>query len=776
MTVAGITIAGADAGNYSVGSTTATATANITPRSLTVTATGGNKVYDGTTTATATLADSRIAGDSFTDADSSATFTDKNVGLGKSVTVAGIAIVGPDAGNYSLASTTAATIANIMPRSLTVTPTGVNKVYDGTSAATVSFADNRIAGDSFTDASASATFTDKNAGTGKIVTVSGIAITGSDAGNYSLANTTAATTANISPRSLTVSATGVNNVYDGTTAATVTLTDNRIAGDSFTDADTAATFTDKNVGNGKSVTVAGITIAGADAGNYSVGSTTATATANITPRSLTVTATGVNKVYDGTTTATATLADSRIAGDSFTDADSSATFTDKNVGLGKSVTVAGIAIVGPDAGNYSLASTTAATIANIMPRSLTVTPTGVNKVYDGTSAATVSFADNRIAGDSFTDASASATFTDKNAGTGKIVTVSGIAITGSDAGNYSLANTTAATTANISPRSLTVSATGVNKVYDGTTAATVTLADNRVAGDSFTDADTAATFTDKNVGNGKSVTVAGITIAGADAGNYSVGSTTATATANITPRSLTVTATGVNKVYDGTTTATATLADSRIAGDGFTDADSSATFTDKNVGNRQVGDGGRHRDHGTDAGNYSLASTTATTTANITPRSLTVSATGVNKVYDGTTAATVTLTDNRVAGDSFTDADTSATFTDKNVGNGKAGDRSRHLDHRRRRGQLLPGQHHVQRPTRTSRRRVGVDGQRDRRQQGLRRDLRRDRYSHRQPRRGRQLYRCRHLSHVHRQERGQRQARHCQRNHDQRGPTRAITP
>ena len=67
-----------------------------------------------------------------------------------------------------------------------------------------------------------------------------------------------------------------------------------------------------------------------------------------------------------------------------------------------------------------------------------------------------------------------------------------------------------------------------------------------------------------------------------------------------------------------------------------------------------------------------MISTTATTTANITPRSLTVTATGVNKVYDGTAAGTVTLTDNRVAGDSFTDADTAATFTDKNVGNGKA--------------------------------------------------------------------------------------------------------
>jgi hypothetical protein len=40
-------------------------------------------------------------------------------------------------------------------------------------------------------------------------------------------------------------------------------------------------------------------------------------------------------------------------------------------------------------------------------------------------------------------------------------------------------------------------------------------------------------------------------------------------------------------------------------------------------------------------------------TANITPRPLTVTATGVNKVYDGNTTAMVTLSDNRVAGASL---------------------------------------------------------------------------------------------------------------------------
>src|SRR5213076_989281 len=106
--------------------------------------------------------------------------------------------------------------------------------------------------------------------------------------------------------------------------------------------------------------------------------------------------------------------------------------------------------------------------------------------------------------------------------------------------------TTASTTANITARDLTVSATGQNKGYDGTTTATVTLSDNRVAGDVFTDSYTSAAFNTKDVGTGKPVSVSGISIAGTDAGNYTF-NTTASTTANITARSLTVSATGINK-------------------------------------------------------------------------------------------------------------------------------------------------------------------------------------------------------------------------------------
>ena len=54
------------------------------------------------------------------------------------------------------------------------------------------------------------------------------------------------------------------------------------------------------------------------------------------------------------------------------------------------------------------------------------------------------------------------------------------------------------------------------------------------------------------------------------------------------------------------------------------------------------------------AGNYAASSTTGTLSVN--RATLTVTATGVNRVYDGSTGATVTLSDNRVSGDSLSES------------------------------------------------------------------------------------------------------------------------
>ncbi len=65
-----------------------------------------------------------------------------------------------------------------------------------------------------------------------------------------------------------------------------------LGGDAVTVGGTGSgTFANKNVGNGKAVTVTGYTLVGADASNYTVVQPTAV-TANITPASLAVTGVG----------------------------------------------------------------------------------------------------------------------------------------------------------------------------------------------------------------------------------------------------------------------------------------------------------------------------------------------------------------------------------------------------------------------------------------------------------------------------------------------------
>src|SRR4029077_5681019 len=109
-----------DATNYnSVPSTTVTI--NVLKRSVTPTITASNKRYGGPTAAT--IATRSLTGVFGTDDVSltggTATFDTKNVGTGKTVTATGLALAGTTAGNYVLSSTTASTIANITPVSLT---------------------------------------------------------------------------------------------------------------------------------------------------------------------------------------------------------------------------------------------------------------------------------------------------------------------------------------------------------------------------------------------------------------------------------------------------------------------------------------------------------------------------------------------------------------------------------------------------------------------------------------------------------------------------------
>jgi len=140
--------------------------------------------------------------------------------------------------------------------------------------------------------------------------------------------------------------------------------------------------------------------------------------------------------------------------------------------------------------------------------------------------------------------------------------------TPTDTANYNIASKDVKI--NVTKRPLTASITAASKIYDGNTAASITCSlSGVVSPDVVTCSATSATFADKNVGIGKTVTATGLSLSGAAAGNYTVNAT-ATTTADITATALTVSATGVNKVYDGNTTATVTLSDNRVSGDVFT--------------------------------------------------------------------------------------------------------------------------------------------------------------------------------------------------------------
>src|SRR5262249_15108967 len=123
------------------------------------------------------------------------------------------------------------------------------------------------------------------------------------------------------------------------------------------------------------------------------------------------------------------------------------------------------------------------------------------------------------------------------------------------AANYTLSQPVL--NANISTDTLTISGLSAsNKIYDGTTAATLTGTPALVgitANDQVSLSGTAiGTFVSRTVGSIKLVKVTGLILAGADAANYTL--LQPSLRANITPATLTISGLSASdKIYDGTT-------------------------------------------------------------------------------------------------------------------------------------------------------------------------------------------------------------------------------
>jgi hypothetical protein len=271
--------------------------------------------------------------------------------------------------------------------------------------------------------------------------------------------------------------------------------------------------------------------------------------AHITAKALTATVAAPDKVYDGNTTASATLtAVAGLVGNETVAASGTATFNSKDVVDANLVTVNSTTLAdgsnGGLASNYSLASGQTVT-AHITARTLTATVAAPDKVYDGNTIASATLNTlTGLIGNETVDASGTATFNSKDVADATLVTVNGTTLTdgnnGGVASNYSLASGQTVA-ARITPRVLTVvGQAALDKVYDGTTTATLTggsLA-GVVAGETVM-LNEAGTFATADVGSDIAVT-ADDSLSGIAAANYTVAQPTGLAadiTAAIGPES-----------------------------------------------------------------------------------------------------------------------------------------------------------------------------------------------------------------------------------------------
>jgi hypothetical protein len=210
-------------------------------------------------------------------------------------------------------------------------------------------------------------------------------------------------------------------------------------------------------------------------------------------------------------------------------------FADKNVGIGKTVTLFGAGLSGADAGNYLATVTT--TTANITRLDITGSFTASNKTYDGTTAATATGRSpiGVLGTDLVSLSGGAATFGSKDVGTNKTVALTGATLTGTGAGNYTLTSVVN-TTADVTAKSITGSFTAGNKIYDGNTTASITTRSLAavVLGDTVSLVGGTATFATATVGLGKVVTATGFSLSGDGAANYALASSTLTTTADIT--------------------------------------------------------------------------------------------------------------------------------------------------------------------------------------------------------------------------------------------------
>ena len=553
---------------------------------------------------------------------------------------------GSDKDNYVLTRAINLTPRAITRKNLTMSGLSVpsSKIYDGTMSTTINGSPGLLQaaeegaintsddGKPYTGddvnltGNASATYNSKDVLTASFVVYSGISLTGSKAGNYSL-TIQANDPATITPKALTFSGLSVpsSKVYNGNRSADVAgspgVLQTSIAAGSGSSSDgkpytgdqvnltgtAIGTYNTKDVATATVVSFSGISLAGQQFSNYSL-TPHPTQNASITVKTITITgAVASNKVYDATTVATVT--NGQLQGVESIDASTvvlkqAGIFATKDVGVNIGVT-SDCSISGADATNYSLTQPTLAS-KNITKKELTMSGLTVpaTKIYDATTKVIVGGAatlKSAIAPGTGTDDDGTpytgdlvniigavvGTYNSKDVNTANKVTFSGLSLSGLQSINYNLKIQEPSISA-ITKKKLTMFGLSVadTKVYDGNRNAKVlgtsflqtaqapgtgTTEDGKPYIGDIVNVDGAPTalYNSKNVVEANKVSFAGLSVSGAQSDNYDL-VIQDDYPAKITPLNINVTADKQTKVYGDSDPLYSYTNDPLISGDSFT--------------------------------------------------------------------------------------------------------------------------------------------------------------------------------------------------------------
>ena len=355
--------------------TSTTITVNPLPVVLT-----GARQYDGTNDAAAGIltVSNPVGSDVVNVASGVGVLAAANVGSEAITSTGTLALGGAAAGDYTLAGASGA--VTVSPAALTYTAVSASTLFGSSALPGFSgMVTGFVGGDTQASATTGAlTFTSPAtaASPAGSYPIYGSGLSANN-GNYTFAQAAGnATALTITPIGVTiVSGLTVSNlVYDGTNAASLTVTNTVVlAGLASGDASGVtvstngyvATFATSNVNSNITVTVAGLTLTGGDATNYTL--TQPVFTADITPAPVTILGgLTVEPVTYGTLIGleAATLSSNNVVLAGVLDQDTNgvsldtngytAVFTDTNANLAVPVTVSGLSLSGSEATNYSL--------------------------------------------------------------------------------------------------------------------------------------------------------------------------------------------------------------------------------------------------------------------------------------------------------------------------------------------------------------------------------------------------------------------------------------